>query len=175
MRPTIVVGYDQLPQSTSALDEAAAEADRREGVLTVVHAFQRAPWASRPGAEPITWEAAHVAAMRIAELGAERVRSRHPGLRVRTHAAEGSTAVVLTESGEEVLAFAFEQARLRQTGLTAISVLTARSARRSPQPPGTPIWSSPEPTTTSGRACPTGTPIPGRSFGRCSCGPTARS
>lgn len=180
MKPSIVVGYDQLPQSISALDDAAAEADRREGVLTVVHAFQRASWASRPGAEPITWEAAHAAAVRVAELGAERVRSRHPGLEVRTHAAEGSTAVVLIKSardadllvigyhrhvgdlglgsvalrlatrpecptmivrdgrfgprdavlaaididdpGEEVLAFAFEQARLRQTGLTAISI-----------------------------------------------------
>ncbi|MEY9913252.1 nucleotide-binding universal stress UspA family protein [Catenulispora sp. MAP12-49] len=180
MRPSIVVGYDQMPQTLLALDEAAAEADRRAGVLTVVHAFQRATWAARPGTEPISAETAHAGARRIAERGADHVRSRHPGLEVRTLAAEGSTATVLTEAARDadllvvgchghvaglvlgsvtarvatrpgrptmivrggrheprgtvlaavdidepadrILAFAFDDARLRRTGLKAISV-----------------------------------------------------
>jgi nucleotide-binding universal stress UspA family protein len=185
MKPSVVVGYDQTRHSTLALDEAADEAARRGAMLTVVHAFARATSATHPHSDPDIQHAARATAVRIAERGAERARSRHTGLEVRACAAAGSAATVLSESApgadllvvgrhghdglaalvlgsvtarvaarpacptmvvrsggrepmgavlaavdiedpaEEVLAFAFDEARLRRTGLKALSVREA--------------------------------------------------
>ncbi|MEY9932961.1 nucleotide-binding universal stress UspA family protein [Catenulispora sp. GP43] len=85
MESGVVVGYDQNPPGERALDEAAAEAARREVPLTVVHAQNTA--------------------RHVAEDGAGRVRRRHPGLRVRARTVAGPAPAVLAEeaSGADLL------------------------------------------------------------------------
>ncbi|GAA1987438.1 universal stress protein [Catenulispora subtropica] len=104
MKPRVVVGYAPALHSEPALDEAAAEAVRRDAVLLVVHAFQPAPSSSEQRAHLAsedTTRPGHAAALRIAERGADHVCSRHPGLEVRALAADGSVPAVLADAAAE--------------------------------------------------------------------------
>lgn len=97
MNPTVVVGYDQRRHSELALDEAAAEAVRRGASLTVVHAYREPPPPPPSRGEPAGESAAHAAAQRIAEQGAYRARSGHPGLEVHAQAEAGDAPTVLRD------------------------------------------------------------------------------
>lgn len=85
MESGVVVGYDQSSPGERVLEEAAAEAARREVPLTVVHARNTAH--------------------HVAEEGAGRVSRRHPGLRVRARSIAGPAPAALVEeaSGADLL------------------------------------------------------------------------
>ncbi|MEY9855428.1 nucleotide-binding universal stress UspA family protein [Catenulispora sp. GAS73] len=91
MRSGVVVGYEQTPPGERALAEAAREADRRGAVLTVVHALHHEP--SEASEEP--------PAPDIAEQGADRVRSSHPGLTVEARTVAGPVPAVLADQSSE--------------------------------------------------------------------------
>jgi nucleotide-binding universal stress UspA family protein len=105
MNPGVVVGYDRTSSSEGALDEAAAEAVRRGVGLTVVHASHHGRATSPPRRGPVADHPLDVAGLGVAEEGADRARSRHPGLTVQPHAEAGSASSVLVElsSGADVL------------------------------------------------------------------------
>jgi nucleotide-binding universal stress UspA family protein len=92
MGSDVVVGYDQTPAGERALAEAAAEAVRRGATLTVVHALHHPPAGHAAVREAAVREAA---ARDVAEQGADRARSRHPGLTVRARTQAGQAAIVL--------------------------------------------------------------------------------
>lgn len=104
MEPTaaaVVVGYDQSPDSDLALEEAAAAAERRSAGLSVVHAH-RSPIVLPPPFEmPVPGYTQHDAALRVAELGAERLRAAHPGLTIDARAVAGRPASALTEAAAD--------------------------------------------------------------------------
>ncbi|GAA1971296.1 universal stress protein [Catenulispora subtropica] len=93
----IVVGYDGSPASEPALEEAAAEAERRSAELTVVHAFRSVLITPPPFEMPIPGYSAHDAALRLAGQAADRIRADHPGLTVRAEARHGLAPAVLAE------------------------------------------------------------------------------
>lgn len=99
---TVIVGYDASPWSERALDEAAAEAAARDGDLVVVQAFHwlmpAAPTPLTPlGAEQSTRKDAEA----TAELGAAGIRSRYPGMPVRTHVPLGHAPHELAEAARD--------------------------------------------------------------------------
>lgn len=110
MEPGVVVGYDQTPSSECAIDEAASEAARRGVGLTVVHVSHHSLAASAPASTPYEQlvraeSSAPLIAQDVAEQGAERARSSHPGLAVHAMSVTGSAATVLAglSSGAELL------------------------------------------------------------------------
>lgn len=101
MEPTVVVGYDQSPVSELALDEAAAEAERRSATLTIVHAYRSWLVVPPPFEMPIPGYSLHDAATRVAEQAAGRIRADHPGLTVDARAVNGPAAAVLAETAAD--------------------------------------------------------------------------
>ena len=106
MRSGVVVGYDQTPPGERALAEAAGEADRRGVVLTVVHALHHEPSEpsepSKPSKPSESSEPSDEPSARdIAEQGADRVRSTHPGLTVEARTVAGPVPTVLADQSSE--------------------------------------------------------------------------
>jgi nucleotide-binding universal stress UspA family protein len=97
MNPGVVVGYDQMPSSEGALEQAAAEAVRRGTVLRVVHAFHR-PRTASPSEMPVGGEDAPYSTVQAAAV---RVRADHPGLTVDAEAVAGSAPAVLADQSAD--------------------------------------------------------------------------
>ncbi|NUP53335.1 MAG: universal stress protein [Catenulispora sp.] len=101
MEPTVVVGYDQSPDSELALEEAAAAAEQRAAALTVVHAYRSPLVAPPPFEMPIPGYSKHDAASRVTEPAADRMRADHPGLTITTTVVHGPPAHKLAEAAAE--------------------------------------------------------------------------
>lgn len=101
MEPTIVVGYDQSPDSELALEEAAAAAERRSAALSVVHAYRTLLVAPPPFEMPIPAYSKHDAALRVAEPAADRMRADHPGLTITARAVHGPPAQMLAAAAAD--------------------------------------------------------------------------
>ncbi|WP_194891897.1 universal stress protein [Catenulispora pinisilvae] len=91
MESGVVVGYDQRPAGERALAEAAAEADRREVPLMVIHALHHAP-----AAPPET-----SATQDPVDQAADQLRADHPGLAILTRELEGPTPTILAEQSSD--------------------------------------------------------------------------
>ena len=103
----LVVGFDESPESESALDWAAQEAAQRGLAVVVMYAANPPavlPWTS--GALlPTLPDLRHTAA-KVARRGAEQVRRRHEGVPVRSTGLVGGPAaelVALSESASLVV------------------------------------------------------------------------
>jgi nucleotide-binding universal stress UspA family protein len=104
MRAPVVVGVDGSPESRTAVDLGAWEADRRRVPLRLVHGYQ--PPVMYGPAVAIAYDAtAPLAYARtLVDAEAERVRQRHPELRVSTAVLIGDPGLVLIdESADAVL------------------------------------------------------------------------
>jgi nucleotide-binding universal stress UspA family protein len=125
----VVVGYDESPEATTALNWAAAQADDRGLQLRVVYAANPPvplPWTS-PASLPTTSVLQHRAA-KVARRGAELVRQQHPHLDVRSVGAVGSPAAELVMHSETA-AFVVVGRRARSGPVTSLgSVSFALSA-----------------------------------------------
>lgn len=122
MGSDVVVGYDQTPAGERALAEAAAQAVRRGAALTVVHALHPSPAAREAVAR-------EVAAQDVAEEGADRARSGHPGLTVRacTHAGPAATVLADRSSHADLLVVGHHSHGSLRSGALALRTV-ARAA-----------------------------------------------
>lgn len=101
MSGTVIVGYDGSEPSELALVYAAREADRRDATLVVFHGYHFGrPSSPMVVPQPAVQQAYEDAALRMAELGANRIRSRFPRLTVQSAAEAGLSARTLAEAGE---------------------------------------------------------------------------
>jgi len=153
MKPSVVVGYDESPQSELAVDVAAAEAARRGAELIVVHATRHVSAEMPPyeiqmpvpgaeyGGEP---------ASQVAEQGAERARAGHPGLPVQARDLVGGAAQVLADlSSEADLMVVGHRGRggfaglqlgsvaVRTVGRSSCPIMVVRGDAHRPRPLGT--------------------------------------
>lgn len=84
----VVVGVDPSPLARTALDWAAAEADRRSSALLVAHAFNTADYeltsAAMTGGAAEVAHSFHEAARQLLADSADRVREQYPRLELRT-------------------------------------------------------------------------------------------
>lgn len=102
MNGTVIVGYDVSPWSDRTLEVAASEAAARDGNLVVVHAFHRLMPGTRTALTPLGAEqSTREPGEEIAQEGAAKVRSRYPGMPVRTHVSAGAAPHVLAEAGRD--------------------------------------------------------------------------
>ncbi|MEU6809968.1 universal stress protein [Streptomyces sp. NPDC046831] len=104
-RKPIVVGVDPDPDRRTALAWAAAEAERRDLPLLLVHA-QGVPTAGyRPRGGHPSWEAwkddLHAAGDQVLKAAVSFMESRHPGVETAGLLAEGHPAWVLREQSRQ--------------------------------------------------------------------------
>jgi nucleotide-binding universal stress UspA family protein len=101
MEPIVVVGYDQSPTSELALEEAAAECERRSAALIVVHAYRSPVILPPPFEMPVPGYTRGDAESRAIEQAADRIRFDHPGLTVHARALHGRPATVLADTAAD--------------------------------------------------------------------------
>ncbi|MFF5497780.1 universal stress protein [Streptomyces aquilus] len=130
MPRTVVVGVDGSPESLSAANWAAREADLRAAALHVVYAGDQPPYAYVPFAgESVPPPGADRSAPMLREVEAT-LTHRHPGLRITTGRVEGQPATALQAAAEEADLLVLGSRRLGGvTGLLLGSVALAVVAR----------------------------------------------
>lgn len=95
----VVVGVDDSPGVSTALDLAAREASRRREVLHLVHVWQEPLLPDDSSAiDPETLTALRRAHRRVLDEAVAAVRLAHPGLEVRSDLLRGEPAAVLVEA-----------------------------------------------------------------------------
>lgn len=102
MSPTVVVGYDRSPSSELALAEAGREAIGRGATVEVVHAAHMSAVLIPMTATPPGFKAiAEDTAAKIAALGADALRERHPGPTVEAVGVFGAPPEVLARVSQD--------------------------------------------------------------------------
>src|SRR6185312_396297 len=133
MKSIVVVGYEHTLAGGRALLEAGREAACRGADVSVIHAYHPGPAANNR-------DAADTAAA-TATFGADILRHNYPGLTVRAEAFAGVPYEVLAasdvqEQAEEVVNFAFAEARFHSARLQAVSAFDAAKTPAAKTPAG---------------------------------------
>lgn len=97
----VVVGYDGSPGSISALDWAAAAADRAMAPLRIVEAFEIVIVTRPSPGKVVPLEAVRTARQKGLDEVATRIRDQHPAVRVETSLVGGSAPKTLVDAARD--------------------------------------------------------------------------
>ncbi|GAA1599416.1 MULTISPECIES: universal stress protein [Kribbella] len=97
----IVIGYDGSPGSVSALDWAAAAADRAMAPLRIVEAFEIVIVTRPSPGHVVPLEAVRTARRKRLDEVSAKLRVEHPGLRIETSLIGGAAAKTLVDAAQD--------------------------------------------------------------------------